>query len=224
MAHLVTAVVVAAGSGTRLGGKTPKALRRLAGKPLVRYAVDELSAGGCDHVVVVIPESDRESFRAALADVRPAVELVAGGSSRQDSVARGLSRVASPYVLVHDAARPLAPRTVVAAVIAELTGGADCVIPVLPVVDSIRSVTPTGDSRPVDRLNLRVVQTPQGFQTDVLREAHEKLAELQVQVTDDASAVELIGAHVRLISGSELALKVTRPIDLVVAEQLLKEA
>ena len=222
----VTAIVVAAGSGVRLGGGVPKALRILAGKPLVLHAVENLLSGGCSRVIVMIAESERESFEAALAvdGLGAPVELVAGGVLRQDSVANGLARVTSEFVLVHDAARPLVPSSVVAEIIAELRAGSDCVIPVLPVVDSIREVGEDGDSSVVDRERLRAVQTPQGFRATALIQAHHRVSEMGIEVTDDAAAVELIGTAVRLIPGSELAMKVTRPIDLVIAEQLLKES
>lgn len=222
----VTAVVVAAGSGVRLGGTVPKALRTIAGKALVRHAVDNLIAGGCSRVIVMIADSERQAFEEALQIAAPGsgVELAVGGEQRQDSVSNGLALVDTDFVLVHDAARPLVPSSLVAEIISQLRSGSDCVIPVLPVVDSIREVGADGRSSVIDRGRLRAVQTPQGFRTDVLVAAHRRVSELGVEVTDDAAAVETLGVEVQLIPGSEMALKVTRPIDLVIAEQLLKES
>jgi 2-C-methyl-D-erythritol 4-phosphate cytidylyltransferase len=125
------------------------------------------------------------------------------------------------YVLVHDAARALVPADVVRRVIEALAGGAVAAIPVLPVVDTIREVTPTG-SATVDRSRLRAVQTPQGFARDVLERAHRLVADMGLQVTDDAAAVEALGYPVVLVPGDREALKVTEPLDLLFAEAIVR--
>ncbi|MGO4957235.1 2-C-methyl-D-erythritol 4-phosphate cytidylyltransferase [Luteococcus sp. Sow4_B9] len=211
------ALVVAAGSGTRLGGPVPKALVEIGGRPLVRWSVDALAAGGCDRAVVVVAAELIDDFRVALAEASIPVELVVGGSRRQDSVAHGLAAVGEQgIVLVHDAARPFVPAQVVQAVRRAVGSGAVCAIPVLPVVDSIRRVGTEG-SVVVDRSELAAVQTPQGFDIATLRSCHLRAAELGLEVTDDAAVCEAAGHPVTLVPGAREAMKVTEPFDIVVA-------
>lgn len=219
------ALVPAAGRGERLGPGAPKALRPLAGLPLLVHAVRALSlARGVDVVVVAAPESEVDQVRSLLGGVVDDAELVivAGGATRQASVARGLLALPADVdvVLVHDAARPLVPVEMIERVAAAVRAGAPAVIPVLPMVDTIKTV----DSRDVvtgtvDRATLRAVQTPQGFDRGVLQQAH---AEADIDdVTDDAGLVERLGIPVATIPGHEEAFKVTRPMDLVLAEAVL---
>ncbi|NLE98205.1 MAG: 2-C-methyl-D-erythritol 4-phosphate cytidylyltransferase [Propionibacterium sp.] len=218
----VAAIVVAAGSGSRLGYPIPKALVEVAGVPLVRRAVDSLVEGGVSRVVVVAPDGHLELCASLLADVAVPVDVVVGGAERQDSVRLGLAAVAeADVVLVHDAARPLVPAHVVADVVERVRGGARAVVPVLPVVDSIRAAAGEG-SRVVDRAGLRAVQTPQGFDGALLRDAHAHALAAELVVTDDASACEALGEPVTFVTGHREALKITDPFDLLVAEAILR--
>ena len=222
-AEPVVTVVVAAGSGSRLGAALPKALVELDGVPLVRRAVDALLAGGVVEVVVTIPEAYRVRFEEALTGTN--ATLVAGGATRQDSVRLGLAALSAPdeaIVLVHDAARALVPVDVVASVARVLQGGADAVVPVVPVVDSIRRID-GDDSAIVDRAHLRAVQTPQGARLGALRSAHDLVARDGVEVTDDAAVCEHAGLHVTLVPGHRDAFKITEPVDLILASALLAE-
>ncbi len=151
--------------------------------------------------------------------------MVAGGSTRQLSVAAGLATLASgvDYVLVHDVARPFVPHDVITAVITALLDGADAAIPVVPVHDTIRRVDAAGEfAGIVDRSELVAVQTPQGFRRAVLVAAHE--AGRDLQATDDAALVEAAGGRVVAVPGSEAAFKITRPWDLMVAEAVAARA
>lgn len=217
----VAAIVVAAGSGVRFGSAIPKALVKLAGVPLVRHAADALVAGGVTRLEVVCPADAIDQIRAALAGCPVPVGLGPGGISRQESVALGLSRLgadadAARLVLVHDAARPLVPPAVVQRVIAALQAGADAVVPVVPVTDTIRQL----DAGVVDRARLRAVQTPQGFRREVLEAAH-AAALPGIENTDDAVMCEAVGTRVSLVEGSRDSLKITEPLDLLVAEAVL---
>jgi len=229
MAEPVVAVVVAAGAGVRLGGSVPKALRPLADKPLVLHALEALAAGGVRRAVVVIAPGAEQDFETALARSPIPAGYVTGGSRRQDSVSEGLAALAGDpeaalarFVLVHDAARPLVPAAVVARVISALEGGADAVVPVVPIVDSVRALDASGASRAIDRSELRAVQTPQGFRADVLTDALARAAAEGREVSDDATAVEAIGVPVVVVEGSPDALKITGPADLPVAENILR--
>ncbi|MEV0426946.1 2-C-methyl-D-erythritol 4-phosphate cytidylyltransferase [Micromonospora sp. NPDC050495] len=217
----VAVLVPAAGAGVRLGPGAPKALRPLAGEPLLVHAVRRVAAAASVHTIVVAaPAADVEAVRALLAPVAP-VTVVPGGAERQASVAAALAAVpAGPQiVLVHDAARALTPPALVESVAAAVRAGHDAVIPVLPVVDTIKEVD-TGERvlGTVDRSALRAVQTPQGFRRSVLAAAHEAAGD---PLTDDAGLVEKQGVPVFCVPGSELALKITRPFDLALAEYLL---
>jgi len=215
----VVAIVVAAGSGVRLGGEVPKAVRPLAGRPLVSWSVAALAAGGVTEVVVVVGDGLQDVFAEALADAPIPWRLVVGGVTRQESVARGIAALPEgEVVLVHDAARPLVPAEVVRGVVEAVRSGAPAVIPVVPMSDTIRQVGDAG-SVVVDRSGLRAVQTPQGFARDVLVSAHAAAA--GSDYTDDAAVCEASGYEVVLVPGSREALKITEPYDLAVAEAIV---
>ena len=226
------AVLTAAGSGSRLGCECPKALVELSGRPLVWWAARGLRAGGVGPIVVTAPASSIEEFRRALAEIDD-ISVVSGSDrSRQESVALGLAalgeRNAATIVLVHDAARPLTPSQVTARVIDAVRGGAGAVIPVLPVNDTLKTVSPSGAVTGTPRRsNMVAVQTPQGFRWEVLMRAHEAGASLGADeaaaATDDAGLVEAIGFAVQTVAGDERSLKVTRPLDLALAQLLVAE-
>lgn len=221
----VVAVVVAAGIGSRLGAPVPKALVELAGVPLVRHAVDALVDGGVTALVVTTPAGHEAEFKAALDGVAAPVLRVRGGASRQESVAIGLDALQAPddaVVLVHDAARALVPPAVVRSVADAVAGGAASVIPVVPVVDSIRRID-DDTSVVVNRARLRAVQTPQGARLGPLRAAHALVAREGVEVTDDATVCEFAGMRVTLVAGHRDALKITEPTDLVLAAAILAD-
>ena len=210
-------IVAAAGSGSRLGADLPKALVPLAGRPLVAWAVDGLRAGGVQEVVVTVPAGTRAAFAEQLdGDVR----LVEGGATRTSSVRAGLAAVGADarVVLVHDAARPLTPPEVVTRVLAALDAGAAAVVPVLPVVDTTVVVDPSGRvTGAVPREQLRRVQTPQGFDREVLVRAYDLLP-TGAELTDDAAVVHTVGVAVTTVAGDERSAKITVPHDLAVAE------
>jgi 2-C-methyl-D-erythritol 4-phosphate cytidylyltransferase len=212
------AIVAAAGRGERLGAGVAKAVVRVRGRTLLEHAVAAVQAGGAVDVVVVTAPAESV---AAFAELVPAAQVVAGGASRQESVRLALA-VLPPevdVVLVHDAARALVPPDVVRRVLAALDAGADAVVPVLPLADTVKEVDDErAVVRTIDRSSLRAVQTPQGFRRDVLERAH---ASGLSAATDDAALVEAIGGGVMTVDGSPEALKVTTPFDLIVAEAIL---
>ncbi|WP_306204030.1 2-C-methyl-D-erythritol 4-phosphate cytidylyltransferase [Actinoplanes sp. RD1] len=220
----VAVLVPAAGSGVRLGPGVPKALRLLAGEPLLVHAVRRVAAAPSVRLIVVAaPAAEVTAVRELLAPVAPVI-VVPGGAERQDSVAAALAAVPDDVdiVLVHDAARALTPPGLVESVAAAVRSGHPAVIPAQPVVDTIKEVgTQERVLGTVDRSVLRSVQTPQGFRRDVLAAVHEAASAAH---TDDAGMVEKAGLPVVCIPGSDLALKITRPLDLVLAEALLAHA
>ena len=194
----------------------------LAGTALVVHAVRALRDGGCAGVVTAAPADWTEIVAGLLPESD--VIVVAGGSTRQDSVSAALRAVPADarWVLIHDAARPLVPATVITAVRTALVDGAPAVIPVLPLVDTIKSVDPAGViAATIDRTALARAQTPQGFERDLLVRALEHCARGGHQVTDDAEAVAALGVLVRTVTGDERGLKITTPADLALAEAWL---
>ncbi|MFD7182203.1 2-C-methyl-D-erythritol 4-phosphate cytidylyltransferase [Streptomyces sp. NPDC059904] len=227
------AVIPAAGRGVRLGPGAPKALRALNGTPMLIHAVRAMAASRSVSLVVVVAPPDEASaaeVKTLLADhalpERTDFVVVPGGETRQESVKLGLDALPPgiDVVLVHDAARPLVPVDTVDGVIEAVREGAPAVVPALPLADTVKQVDARTDGGPElvvathERARLRAVQTPQGFDRATLVRAHETVTD---NVTDDASMVEQLGEPVVVVPGHEEAFKVTRPLDLVLAEAVL---
>jgi len=226
----VAAIVPAAGRGERLGPGQPKALRELGGVPMLVHAVRALSrARLVDLVVVAAPPNGVHDVKALLAlhDIGAEVTVVAGGAERHDSVTIALQALPADVdtVLIHDAARPLAPSDLIDAVAKAVLDGHDAVVPGVPLADTVKQVGESnGLLAPVlatlPRADLRSIQTPQGFSRDVLTRAHQMSAG---GLADDADLVERLGASVLVVPGSNEAFEITTPIDLVFAEAVLAE-
>lgn len=211
----VGCVIVAAGQGTRLAAGRPKAFVELAGTTLLEHAVSRVLDAGVHHVVAVVPAELVTSTQELLAG---RADVVAGGAERQDSVALGLRALPDgvDVVLVHDAARCLAPPSLVAAVVRAVQAGQAAVVPGLAVVDTLKEVDAQGTVvGTVAREPLRAVQTPQGFDRAVLQRAH---AAADAAATDDAALVERLGEPVTVVAGDPMAFKITSPDDLALAE------
>ncbi len=215
------ALVVAAGRGTRLGGTRPKQYQPLAGRPLLRYAVEALSAHpGIDRVRVVFHPDDSNLYEDAVCglDLLPPV---AGGAARQDSARLGLEslvELAPDRVLIHDAARPFLDKALIDRVLAALDD-APGAIPALPLADTIKRGAEGKIVATVDRTHLYRAQTPQGFHFHAILAAHRAVA--GEELSDDAAVAERAGLAIRLVAGSENNLKVTRPEDFAYAERLM---
>ena len=242
----ITAVIlVAAGSGQRLGYGMPKAAVPLGGEPILLHALRGIVASGvARQVCVALPAGDDrlrqlcEDFRLELVDGGPLLTTVDGGATRAESVRSALAALedGTEAVLVHDAARALTPESVFHRVAQALAAGASAVIPVIPVVDTVKTVAATQGrdlaiapelvTGTAPREELRAVQTPQGFNLETLRQAHQaalRFDEAQAAaVTDDAMLVELLGVPVHAVRGASQSLKITTPLDLIIAEGLLE--
>ncbi len=218
-----TILIVAGGRGTRMGGPQPKQFLELAGRPVLMHTLEAFDRWDASaRLIVVLPEDQIDTWkRLCEAHVFSRIHrVVAGGETRFHSVRNGLGAVASDgLIAVHDGVRPLvAPSVIAACFAAAADGGA--AVPVVPVVESVREVDADGGSRPVDRTRLRVVQTPQVFRADVLRAAY--CLPYDPRFTDDASVVEASGVAVRLVPGNRENIKLTTPMDLLLAEQLMR--
>lgn len=233
-------ILVAAGSGTRLGADVPKAFVPLAGVPILGHALrGARSCPDVAEVVVVAPPAwlaqaeevcrwagSRAHAQSGAHQAAPSSErevpvtVVAGGSERGDSVAAGLAALSAgvEVVLVHDAARCLTPVGVFDRVIEAVRSGAPAVVPGLAVVDTVKEVDESGAVvRTPERRRLRAVQTPQGFRREVLSRAHA----VPDSATDDAALVERLGEVVLVVDGDPQALKITTADDLDTAARIL---
>ena len=208
------ALLLAAGSGERLGVGRPKAFVELAGRPMLEWSLAALRAAGFSRIVIALPDG---------ATAPAGCEGVRGGASRSASVRAALARVDADVVVVHDAARPLVTPDVFTRVV-EALAEADCAIAAARVADTVkqadaeRFVTAT-----LDRSRLWAVQTPQAFRRAALARALDVSDDVLAAATDDASLIERAGGTVRVVETSPANFKVTTPHDLRVAELLLRE-
>lgn len=216
-------VLVAAGSGERLGGDRPKAFAPLGGRPLLAESLERLDASDWVDALVVVAPPDWEEPTILLAEELVASKVAAvvtGGATRAASVAAGLAEV--PYdalvVVVHDAARPLISDAVLERVLGALASGVDGAVPGLPVADTLKRVAAGHVLETVPRDDLVAVQTPQAFLAERLRAA---FAGDVAGATDCASLVERIGGSVAVVDGDPDLIKVTTRGDLARVEALL---
>ena len=213
----VVAVVVAAGEGRRTGFRTPKQFLKVRGRTLLDHSIERLSAHPeVESIVVVVPRSRAAALRRLVAAHRKVVAVVPGGVRRRDSVERGLEATGSPggtIVLVHDAARPMVPSALIGSVIA---GARRCgaAVPGIPPADTVKEVGRGGRvRRTLDRRSLRLIQTPQAFRVEWLREAFRSVSRSR-EANDDASLVEAIGRPVLVVEGCPRNLKITTAADI----------
>ncbi|GIU97933.1 MAG: hypothetical protein KatS3mg013_1736 [Actinomycetota bacterium] len=220
-----SAVIVAAGSGSRLGGREPKAFRRLGARSiLARAAAGAASAPGVVRIVVAVPAGLEARAREELRDLPVPTEVVAGGPTRQDSVRLGLEALPEdpPVVVVHDAARCFAAPQLFVRVIDAVAAGAVGAVPVVEVVDTVKRL---GDGRvlaTLERAELALAQTPQAFDLAALRAAHVRAVAQGRRASDDAALLEA-DHEVLAVPGDPGNVKVTTPWDLVLAERRARE-
>lgn len=219
------AVVVAAGRGVRMGAAVNKVLLPLRGEPVIRHAVRAFcEADEIDGVVVVASADETEQMRAALCGLEKVCAIVPGGSTRQESVKNGLDALPKEarIALVHDGARPLISRELIARCIRQTEDCGSAVV-CTPVTDTVKVEKDGCVVRTLDRSLLRAVQTPQCFFAGELKAAYEAAARDGVSVTDDASVMEHAGHSVHLLESSEVNFKLTTPEDLRRAEDIIGE-
>jgi 2-C-methyl-D-erythritol 4-phosphate cytidylyltransferase len=221
---MAVALIVAAGRGERLGSSRPKALVTLGGRPMLAWSVEALrSVAGVDQIVVALPSD-------ALDQAPEGTVAVAGGAVRSASVREALRAVQhGDPVVVHDAARPLAPARLFERALAQLErSGVDAVVAAAPVSDTIKEVDVSDGrtvTRTLERVRLWAVQTPQVFRRAALERALLDAGdEVLAAATDDAWLIERAGGTVEVIESSPANLKITTPMDLTLAELLLAEA
>lgn len=215
----VSVIVPAAGLGTRFGGELPKQFQALAGKPILLHVIERfLLDESVSRVVVPVAEQLLPAVRQSASD---RVVFVAGGETRQQSVMRGLEMIeGSEIVAVHDAVRPFfTPETFHGAVAAAREFGV--ALPVLPVNDTIHVVNDDVVMHTLERSTLAAAQTPQCFQTEILRDVLQRASVDGLTTTDEAGLAVRYGYTVKIVAGDPMNFKITRPEDLAVAEALI---
>ena len=218
------AVIVAAGTASRMGG-IDKIMAPLGGEPVILRTIRAFQESEVIQEIVVVTREDLiEPIRDLCRDMNKVRAVVCGGSSRPESVGKGLDALSKKVKLaaIQDGARPLVSWQVIDRTVraAHSYGAA---APAIPVKDTIKQTQCGFVTATPDRSTLQAVQTPQVFDKDLLRAALEQASKKKRPITDDCSAVELMGATVRLVEGEERNIKITTPLDLKIAEMLLEE-
>jgi 2-C-methyl-D-erythritol 4-phosphate cytidylyltransferase len=220
---MAVALLVAAGSGERLGAGRPKAFVVLAGRPMLEWSLDALRGAGIREIVVAAPVGSGGIAVVEDGALGPGVRVVAGGATRSESVRAALEAAPPGDVVVHDAARPLVTPAHFRETVAALYS-ADCAIAAAPVPDTIKEAGPDGRVvATLDRSRLWAIQTPQAFRRAALERALAVGAGVLARATDDAWLVERTGGTVRVVESTPANFKVTTPHDLRVAELLLAD-
>lgn len=214
-------IIVAGGSGRRMGGSLPKQFMMLGNEPILARSINRIhEALPAAEIVVVLPKDHIELWKNIAARFEVAEHKIAcGGEERFHSVLNGLQALSKEieYIGIHDAVRPLVSKRLIIKLMLEAEKNA-AVIPVVAPPDSYRKVE--GElSHIIDRSTLRIVQTPQVFQTSVLRKAYEQ--GFSPAFTDDASVVEMAGHKITLVEGERENIKITTPVDMTIAEAII---
>jgi len=216
------AVIVAGGSGTRMGGPVPKQFRVLNGKPVLWHTVHTyIQAIEKIHIILVLPEEHLRHAEIMKKEFPSAsIQVTKGGKTRFDSVKNGLALTQDDSVImVHDAVRCLVSANLIRRCRDEAVAHGHA-IPAIYATDSIRLETGDHNER-IDRNRIRIVQTPQAFLSKVIKPAFDQ--PYSTDFTDEASVLENTGVAIRLVKGEETNIKITRPVDLLIAEQILRD-
>ena len=216
------AIIVAGGTGTRMGGELPKQFQLLKGKPVLWYTLKAFTDAYEDvQIILVLPENFLEKGEQIAKEFSlHRIRITAGGETRFHSVKNGLRLVdAHAIVFVHDAVRCLVTPQLIRRC-AEAALEKDNAIPSIAAIDTVRIETVSGNEM-VDRKRVRIIQTPQTFFSNIIKEAFEQ--PFSETFTDEASVIEKMGVKINLIEGEVTNIKITRPVDLLLAEKILEE-
>jgi len=214
----ISLIIVAAGFGRRLGG-VDKAFIKIRGKEIILYSFETFTKiPQIKEKIIVVNEENIDKAKSVIKGKD--VKFVFGGNVRAESVKNGVLAAKESFVMVHDAARPFISISLVQKIIDALKG-TDAVIPALKVKPTIKVVENNFVSKTLNRDSLAIVQTPQLFEREQLIYAYKKFADLS-DITDESMLVEKLGKRVRVVEGEEKNLKITTPLDLIVAEGIIK--
>lgn len=222
-----TAIIVAAGSGTRFGAETPKQFLEILGKPLIVHTILRFElCPEINEIILVLPGAEIENFRqlSGKFDLKKLSKTIAGGNTRAESVWNGLNAIAAQtaeIIAVHDGARPLVSVEEISETVKKAqNSGAACLVSAA--TDTIKEIDAAGKIvRTIDRSILRRALTPQCFRYDVLRHAFENVDLNESAATDECFLVEKLGYKISIVEGSARNIKITYPEDLILAESLL---
>ncbi len=220
------AVIVAGGSGKRMGSQTPKQFLNLDGLPIVTHTIRAfLACPAVARIILVVPVADFEFCRTHIIPFfgsAAKIALAAGGRQRRDSVYAGLMALegSQGLVVIHDAVRPFVRPEIITACIAGAHQWGACIAG-LPMHDTLKKIENDFIAGTVDRTDVWLAQTPQAFHYDLIRKAHEFAKAEEIDATDDASLVERLGHPVKMIFGNRTNIKITTPEDLVFANILI---
>lgn len=219
-------IIVAGGQGLRMGLALPKQFALVGGKPVLMRTIEQFhSTDSRLQIIVVLPHDQQDYWRKLCLQFNFSIHhtVVDGGATRYESSQNGLKAIPSTeegVVGIHDGVRPFVSQSLVTRCYAAARSEG-AAIPVLPVTDTLREIDPSGIARNTDRSRYRIVQTPQVFRISLLRKAF--LQPWQEAFTDDASVVEHLGHQVAMVEGERENIKLTTPLDLIVADALLKK-
>ena len=228
----ITAIVLAAGSGSRMKSKTKKQFMEIKGKPVIWYSLFEFEKSKVDEIILVTGKEDIDYCKKEIVEkynLKKIKNVVAGGSERYESVYNGLKEVTGNIVLIHDGARPLINNEIIERSIEGTIKSDACVVGV-PVKDTIKRANKEGDIIDTpNRSELWITQTPQSFKTDLVKMAYKKMKEelekgnTTLNITDDAMVVEEFTTNqVRFVQGDYKNIKVTTPEDIDIAELFIE--
>jgi 2-C-methyl-D-erythritol 4-phosphate cytidylyltransferase len=215
---MYSAVIVAAGSGTRFGTIKPKVLTLYQGKPLIQYSLDRfLEDLECKEIILVYPENSEEAFEPFR---QRRVTVVIGGKMRQESVRRGLALVKEPWVLIHDGARPNLSKGLLERIKTALKQEA-AVAPAIAVADTLKECASGKIVGDIERDRVFQIQTPQAFRTESIRSAHEKAFQANHLYSDDTSVYQHeLALPVTIVAGEATNIKVTTLTDILILEAI----
>jgi 2-C-methyl-D-erythritol 4-phosphate cytidylyltransferase len=217
------AVIVAGGSGLRMGTSLPKQFLPLLGKPVLWYSLNTfLNAWPNLEIILVLPQDHLQTGKQIVSATKdPArITITVGGETRFHSVKNGLALIHEPsIVFVHDAVRCLITTQLIHRCYEKALEKGNA-IPAIQPIDTLRMETP-GGSELIDRQKVRIIQTPQTFYSDIIRKAFEQ--PYDPSFTDEASVVEKLGINIELVEGEATNIKITRPLDILIAEKILEE-
>ena len=223
------AIIVSAGKGVRMNRSTPKQYLLLQGRPVLCHTI--MAFNECpevDEIILVVPEMDIQYCREQLLSGMPIdtpVHVIAGGKRRQDSVLNGILSIddRDGIVVIHDGVRPLVRSEMISRCISKAKASGACILGV-PLQDTLKAVDSNGlIQRTIDRQGLWIAQTPQAFQYQLIRDAHEAAAKTGVEATDDAALLERMGIPVSILRSTGENLKITTNEDLVLAGVFLSQ-
>ena len=220
----VSALIVAGGVGSRMGADIPKQFLKLFGKPVIAHTIEAFEKNDCIDEIVIVTLEDYIVFCKDIVDsfgFSKVKKIVSGGSTRQESVYKGLMEITGEYVLIHDGARPIVSQKVIENCVGTVTTSSACAVGVkvndtLKIADDNKIITSTPD-----REHMYSIQTPQAFSTSEITEAHKFAVESGFVGTDDAVLYERLGKNVKIVEGDYSNIKITSPIDISIAEAYL---